>query len=192
MHTNLLERVKKDDAEAFRLIFDANYERLAYFAYKYVGDKAAAEDIVQEVFVNFWAKRQQWKVTTSLQAYLYGAVRNSCLNYIKFNKVRTAYAERSNHTEREDALIPEQIDAKDLAKLIESGLVNLPVERQKIFRLSREEGLKYREIADQLGISIKTVEAQMGKALKFMREQLKDFLVILFVICLSLIKNYFQ
>jgi RNA polymerase sigma-70 factor (ECF subfamily) len=192
MHTNLLERVKKDDAEAFKLIFDTNYERLAYFAYKYVDDKAAAEDIVQEVFVNFWAKRHQWKVTTSLQGYLYGAVKNSCLNYIKFNKVRTAYAERSNHTEREDALIPEQIDAKDLAKLIESGLVNLPVERQKIFRLSREEGLKYREIADRLGISIKTVEAQMGKALKFMREQLKDFLVILFGICLSLIKNYFQ
>jgi RNA polymerase sigma-70 factor (ECF subfamily) len=192
MHTNLLERVKKDDAQAFKLIFDSNYEKLAYFAYKYVDDKAAAEDIVQEVFVNFWAKRHQWKVTTSLQAYLYGAVRNSCLNYIKFNKVRTAYAERSNHTEREDAHIPEQVDAKDLAKLIESGLVNLPVERQKIFRLSREEGLKYREIADQLGISIKTVEAQMGKALKFMREQLKDFLVILFGICLSLIKNYFQ
>lgn len=192
MHEDLLHKVKHNDAAAFKLIFDTYYESLAYYAYKFVQDKAAAEDIVQEVFVNFWAKRQQWEVTTSLPAYLYGAVRNRCLNHLKFHKVRSAYAEQSAHTEEVDAFIPEQIDADDLARLIESSLVDLPLARQRIFRLSREEGLKYREIADQLGISIKTVEAQMGKALRFMRERLKDFLVILFGVCLSLIKNYFQ
>lgn len=192
MHEDLLYKVKQNDAAAFKLIFDTYYESLAYYAYKFVEDKAAAEDIVQEVFVNFWAKRQQWEVTTSLPAYLYGAVRNRCLNHLKSHKIRSAYAEQATHTEEIDAFIPEQIDARDLARLIESSLVDLPVARQRIFRLSREEGLKYREIADQLGISVKTVEAQMGKALKFMRERLKDFLVILFGVCLSLINNYFQ
>jgi RNA polymerase sigma-70 factor (ECF subfamily) len=192
MHNDLLIKVKQNDVAAFQLIFDTYYSSLAYYAFKLVNDKSAAEDIVQEVFVNFWAKRQQWEITTSLSAYLYKAVKNSCLNHLKFRKVRTAYAEQTNFSESEDALIPEQIDAKHLEQLIESSLMDLPAARQRIFRLSREEGLKYREIADQLDISIKTVEAQMGKALKFMRERLKDFLIILFGICLSLIKNHFQ
>jgi RNA polymerase sigma-70 factor (ECF subfamily) len=123
--------------------------------------------------------RQQLTVEISLNAYLYGAVRNACLNQLKHQKVKEAYLSSSiPHTEY-DNYISNKIDANDLAQLIQSCIIELPPERQKIFLLSREHGLKYKEIAEELGISVKTVEAQMGKALRFLRERLKEYLVLI-------------
>src|SRR5690606_16178784 len=112
-------------------------------------------------------------------AYLFGAVKNACLNHIKSSKIRSEYASKQMPDTETDDYIPNEIDASDLNSLIETAIYAMPTERQKIFRLSRQDGLKYAEIAEKQGISIKTVEAQMGKALQYMRSMLKDFMVFI-------------
>ncbi|MBK7426357.1 MAG: RNA polymerase sigma-70 factor [Saprospiraceae bacterium] len=146
---------------------------------KYVGNAQAAEDIVQELFVKIWANRKTLQIEQSLGAYLYGAVKNASLNYLKSQKIRSEYASKQIMTSETDTFIPNEIDASDLSILIETAIYSMPKERQKIFRMSREDGMKYTEIAEMQAISVKTVEAQMGRALQFMRSMLKDFLIFI-------------
>lgn len=179
MNKELLNQIKEGSESAFEAVFNEYYESLAYFALKFVGNTQAAEDIVQELFVKIWANRQTLQIEQSWSAYLYGAVKNACLNHVKSQKIRTEYAAKQHLIIENDNYISNEIDASDLNVLIETAVYSLPVERQKIFRMSREDGLKYAEIAERLGISIKTVEAQMGKALQYMRSMLKDFLIFI-------------
>lgn len=179
MNKDLLNQIKEGSEQAFEAVFNEYYESLAYFALKYVGHTQAAEDIVQDLFVKLWANRLTLQVEQSLGAYLYGAVKNACLNHIKSQKIRAEYASKQNLSMEGDHYISNEIDASDLHVLIETAVYSLPAERQKIFRMSREDGLKYAEIAEKQGISIKTVEAQMGKALQYMRHMLKDFLIFI-------------
>lgn len=175
----MVEKIISGDIKAFETLFNDYYERLAYFAYQFLKDKDGAEDVVQEMFSKLWINRQQLSVETSINAYLYGAVRNACLNHLKHQKVKEAYLSASVIPLEYDNHIPSHIDAQDLELLIQSSIIDLPPERQKIFLLSREQGLKYKEIAATLGISVKTVEAQMGAALRFLRERLKEYMVLL-------------
>ena len=178
----LISQLKTGHLEVFESLFKQYYKGLCFYAYKLLDNEAEAEDIVQELFAKLWTNRADLNINTSIQAYLYGAVRNACFNQLKHRQVRTAYS--NEQTERQDNLAynPNTVDANELNILIESSIVNLPPERQKIFLLSRSEGLKYKDIAEQLGISIKTVEAQMGKALSYMRTALKDYLPLLSLI----------
>ena len=179
MDKDILKQIREGNESAFEAVFNEYYESLAYFALKYVGNAQAAEDIVQELFVKIWANRQTLHVEQSLGAYLYGAVKNACFNYLKSQKIRSEYASKQIQTSESETFIPNEIDAADLNVLIETAIFSMPGERQKIFRMSRVEGLKYAEIAEKQGISIKTVEAQMGKALQYMRSMLKDFLILI-------------
>jgi len=183
----IVEKIISGDLKAFETLFNDYYERLAYFAFQHLGDKDSAEDVVQELFSKLWMNRQQLTVEISMNAYLYGAVRNACLNQLKHQKVKEAYLSSSITPMEYDNYISNKIDANDLAQLIQSCIIELPPERQKIFLLSREQGLKYKEIAEELGISVKTVEAQMGKALRFLRERLKEYLVVLIAFFIALI-----
>ncbi|PPK87394.1 RNA polymerase sigma-70 factor (ECF subfamily) [Neolewinella xylanilytica] len=174
-----IDDIKAGNVAAFRALFDAEYDRLANFALRYVGETAVAEDIVQDVFVALWSKRAELSIQVSLKAYLYQSVRNGCLNHLKSRKVRTTYAASVDARHWEHPTLEEQIDAESLGRMVQRCVTEMPKERQRIFRLSREEGLKYREIAVELGLSVKTVEAQMGKALQFLRGRLSDFLPLL-------------
>jgi RNA polymerase sigma-70 factor (ECF subfamily) len=159
------------------------------YAKKYLSDLDQAEEIVQDIFFNFWSKRHNLQISTSLEAYLFRSVRNSCLNFLKHLKVREQYKLANEQSiKNEEKNVQDQVIALELQDKIDTCVEQLPPERKKIFKMSRYEGFKYREIADELGISIKTVEVQMGKALKFMREQLVDFLPVICVLFLWIIK----
>ncbi|UII24265.1 RNA polymerase sigma-70 factor [Fulvivirga ligni] len=172
--------IKAGDEKAFEHLFRANYAGMCGYAMKYLEEKEQAEEVVQDVFMHFWDKRTALEVSGSLEAYLFRSVRNACLNKLKHARVRLQYAAAQEHEEKyKEGQMVDGVVELELQEKIEECIGQLPPERQKIFLLSREEGLKYREIADQLKISVKTVEAQMGKALKFLKENLQEYLPVI-------------
>lgn len=167
----------KSKVQTYEKLFHDYYNPLVQYAVTLLKDADDAEDIVQQVFVSFWEKYDSIEIHTSERAMLYKAVYNACLNKIKFRKVRTTFAQEytpdvENHT------AVEELQAKELQHTINAAIENMPEQCGKIFKMSRFEQLKYQEIADQLGLSVKTVENQMGKALKLVRESLKVFLTV--------------
>ncbi|HKJ41072.1 MAG TPA: RNA polymerase sigma-70 factor [Sunxiuqinia sp.] len=171
----LFNQLKQGDKIAFETIFNTYYASLCHYANRMLDDDEKAEEIVQDLFVNLWSKRKSLNVESSLKYYLFRSVRNLCLNQIQHFKIREKYAK--NVTENQDLTIQDDdyFIEVDLAKKIAESINSLPEKRRQIFKLSREEGLKYKEIAEKLNLSVKTVEAQMGLALKQLREKLKDY-----------------
>ena len=179
----LFPKITEGNIEAFENLFHAYYANLCYFATGFIQDDETAEEIVQDLFVKLWERRAQLSVDTSVKNYLYRAVKNQCLNHIKHNNIKTAHLQNI-HLNYEAQIQPDELFlANELAKKIEESIQSLPEKRREIFRLSREEGLKYQEIAKKLHISLKTVEAQMGLAIKTLREKLKNHIssIILFL-----------
>jgi len=131
--------------------------------------------VVQEVFVKIWEKRSFIEVKGSLTAYFNMAIKNTCLNYLKHKQIEFDFARNFVQQKKEDALSEEGFD-EELVEKIRKAIDLLPPQRKKIFCMSRYDGLKYHEIAHRLHLSIKTVEAQMGLALKQLRDQLRDYL----------------
>lgn len=178
-----INKFKEGDIKSFESIFNAYYKALVGYANTMLNDIDEAEDRVQQVYIMLWEKRTVIEIHTSLRAFLYKAVHNACLNKIKQQKVRSEYAKVIQLNNNSDYQY-EKLEEKELQKKIEYAIDLLPEQCSKIFKMSRFEQLKYQEIADQLGLSIKTIENQMGKALKILREQLKEYLPLL-IICLT-------
>lgn len=132
--------------------------------------------------MRFWEQRETKEITTSIRAYFYSSVRNACLNQLKHLKIKDKYKQEQ---ERELTFNSSQdqndLELSELDQKIHNAINAMPEGRRKIFILSRFDGLKYQEIAEKLNISIKTVENQMGEALKFLRLQLKDFIVTVLI-----------
>lgn len=167
------------DIKSYEELFRTHYGNLCSYANKYVEDLDAAEEIVQEVFVKLWENRNTIEINTNFQSYIFRAVRNSCLNLIKHINIREEYkAYNQQELERNQQNLEEEIHASELETRIREAIEQLPAERRKVFIMSRYEGLKYREIAEKLNISDKTVENQMGKAIKFMKEKISKYLII--------------
>lgn len=185
MNTSPLHSIRSGDEKAFEHLFKAQYPILCGYARKYLDDTDQAEEIVQEMFFSFWQKKEKLEINISLEAYLFRSVRNSCLNYLKHLKIREQYKLANNQEiKRKEQEVHDSVVALELQQRIEHVINQLPPERKKIFKMSRYEELKYKEIAEKLKISVKTVEAQMGKALKFLRLHLADYLS-LFIIFIS-------
>jgi RNA polymerase sigma-70 factor (ECF subfamily) len=186
--SDIANQISAGNEEAFELLFKTHYSGLCGYATKYVWDLDQAEEIVQDLFFNLWNKKNNLFIDTSIEAYLFRAVRNACLNYLKHQKVRQQHADAVKKNPSAGQAAPDNsVETLELQSKIDEAVNLLPPERQKIFRLSRYEGLKYKEIADQLGLSVKTVEAQMGKALKSLRENLTEYLVIFLLFMVELI-----
>lgn len=164
------------DRNAFEVLFRSHYRPLCAFAMQYVKDGDKAEDLVQDLFFRLWMDREKTKVTTSLKAYLFQAVRNRCLNAVKVQGRVRSLNEDADDGIDEDVRTEEE--HAERAARVNAAIELLPEERRKVFKLSRHEGLKYHEIAERLGISVKTVENQMGKALKTLREELADLMPV--------------
>ena len=175
----------------FEKLFKDQYPILCGYARKYLDDVDQAEEIVQEMFFSFWQKKEKLSINTSLEAYLFRSVRNSCLNYLKHLKVREEHRmATSDEIRKREQEVHDNVVVLELQERIEHVIDQLPPERKKIFKMSRYDELKYKEIAEKLNLSIKTVEAQMGKALKYLRLHLSDYLSLFIIIIIEfLIKN---
>ena len=167
--------LKKGDEHAFKALFQKYYSAMCHFAHQLLHDREMAEEIVQDLFVRLWEKRETLNIETSVRHYLFIAVRNQCLNQIQHQKIRKQYASRIMESSHQEIDTEQYYMEVDLINRIEKSIGSLPPKRQEIFRLSREHGLKYKKIAEELNISVKTVEAQMGLALKYLRDELKEF-----------------
>ena len=172
----LLAKVKAGEEGAFDEVFRLWYPTLVRVAAALVHDHDAAEEVAQDVMHELWRRREALDSSVSLRAYLLRSIRNRSLNHLRHLRVR-----RESETEVEalyDAPLraDQPIIAKELADAVQVAFEDLPPRCREIFELSRIHGLKYAEIAESLGISQKTVEAQMGKALRVMRERLAPWL----------------
>lgn len=161
-------------SQEFEQLFKTHFPGLYTYAYTILRDSHLAEEVVQEVFAKFFIRAQRIRITTSLESYLYRSVYNESVNYQKHQKAKANYRKFILH--RQDPGSPPQ-DSGDYLELeakLQLALEELPEQCRTIFQLSRFEELKYREIAERLGLSIKTVENQLSKALRIMRKRLKS------------------
>ncbi len=172
VHT--INALKNGNTEQFEQLFRTYYPPLCMYAGRFVNREEDAEEIVQELFFQLWQKRHDLRIHTSLKAYLYRATYTGCMDKIRKNKVRQAY-QQQQVKQQEKGYEDHSIESGEVDRIIVETLNTLPETVKKIFRMSRFEGLKYREIATQLSISVKTVEANMAKALKLFRNNLKDY-----------------
>lgn len=173
------------DQVQFEIAYKQYFSMLVGFAFQYVEDSDTSEDIVQEVFSNLWNQSDHLDVKTNLKSYLFGAVRNACLNHLRHQKVVEAHADEVVAGKEEG--LSDFMEMDELRDKIESALAQLPEKRRQIFELSRFEEKKYHEIAEELDISIKTVETQMSRALKVMREVLGSYLMYAIIVSLLLL-----
>lgn len=187
MKDQLAVRIKLGDEQAFELFFRKYYVRLCAFANKFLNDPEEAKEIVQDVFSKIWEGRDEIDPEDSLKSYVFKIAQNLSINKLRRKKVETAYTEiyKLVYIEHLEFSAHESLLAKELEENIAQAINKLPAECSKIFELSRVEGLKYREIADTLHISVKTVEAQMSKALKSLRLELSDYLTFLIIALIS-------
>jgi len=175
--------LNEGDLTAFEMLFRTFYQPLCNYAYTFTQDRDEAEEVLQSTFLSVWEKYNTLEIHTAMKPYLYAMVRNSCLNIIKHEKIKQKHVQSEMvMAERSIESVTNTVLATELDERIQQALEKLPEQCRIIFKLSRFEELKYAEIAEHLNLSVKTVENQMGKALKIMREQLKDYLPILLVL----------
>ena len=177
---NIVEALRQGDEQVFETIFRTYYERLCNYANTILNDMDEAEEMVQGAFLTVWEKHDTLEIHTSVKSYLYRAVHNSCLNRVKHYKVRKTYGDSvKNQTELLHDDASQDLVGRELDGIVANAIDSLPDQCKLVFKLSRFENLTYAEIAEQLGISVKTVENHMVKALKVLREKLKDYLPVL-------------
>ena len=182
--------LKAGEVTAFEMVFRTFYQPLCNYAYSFVQDRDAAEEIVQSTFLNVWEKGDNLVIHTGIKPYLYAMVRNASLNVIKHEKIKQQHANLELAVaDRSIESVTHTVLASELETRIQLAMEKLPQQCRLVFKLSRFEELKYAEIAEHLDISIKTVENQMGKALRIMREELKDY-IPLFIAVLNGILNW--
>ncbi len=173
--TDIIGRIRQGDVKQFESLFRSSYVSLVRYAKTLLKDHDTAEEIVQDLFCRIWKDREKINIESSLNGYLFRAVHNSCLHYIEHSRIVEKHAEEMSFRQQESPESPSDIlNYKELQAKIASILEKLPERCGKIFYMNRFEGLKYNEIAEKLSVSVKTVEANMGKALKEFRKELTE------------------
>ncbi|MBN2520848.1 MAG: RNA polymerase sigma-70 factor [Bacteroidales bacterium] len=173
----LNSRIQKGDKTSFRFLFDTYNESLFRYAYKLTLNKEVSEEIVQDIFISIWEKRSERNID-NFQHYLFRAVKNRSINYLKQSVRNLEFVDETIAYINTDKRTPlHLLEANEFSQALEEALLKLPKKCAHIFMLSRNSEMSYKEIADELNISIKTVENQMGIALKKLRELLNNFLI---------------
>lgn len=170
---HLFQKIKAGDQVAFNRAFDLYYTRLCFFADNVLHDFDISRSIVQQVFVDLWINHEKLNILFSLKSYLFQAVKNESLDFLKHKKVESKYLEKFQN-EEEPVWFQDQIEEAELNDKINSAIQQLPEKCREIFILCRFEEMKYAEIAAKLNISVKTVEMQISIALKKIRQKLTD------------------
>ena len=181
---NLFQRVQQGSEQAFEQLFKRYYANLVNYANLMLKEKAASEEVVQDVFFKIWENRHTIHVKSSFKSYCFRAVHNHCLNVVKHVAIREEYKQfneqERNYNEQKGN---EESNVFELEQKIIEAIEAMPEVRKKVFKMSRIDGLKYREIANSLNISVKTVEIHMSKALASLRKDLGPYLphIMLFI-----------
>jgi len=172
----LAERIREGDYGAFGDLFKLYYKPLVFCALRIVQDTDTAEEIVQDTFCRLWEKHQEIIVNTNIRQYLFGAVHNNCLRFIRD---KSRHNQKLNEIEWANSNSGNQLEDRfeeEIYRILDRSLSLMPAKTREIFTLNRNDGKKYREIAEILGISEKTVESHISTALKILRENLSEFI----------------
>lgn len=172
---NLIELLTSNPEAALKEMYNKYYTYLCYAVYKVLPDRNIAEDLVQEVFFEVWKKRDNININLSLGSYLKRAAVNKTLNYIRDRKIKFEEEEAAPPIVDQEVRAQENMEANELQDRINEAIESLPEKCRIVFAMSRYEEMSYREISEKLGISIKTVENQISKALKILRERLSEY-----------------
>ena len=163
------------DKASFEAVFRKFFPALMAFSLKYLPDEDDAREVVHTVFINLWERRASLDTSTSLKSYLFTSVHHRSLNMLRDRRKFSDHEMPEVHSEED---IQSRVESMELEEQIGNVIASLPEKCREIFELNRFGGLKYLEIAEKLGISVKTVENQMSKALKILREKLAHYLTI--------------
>ena len=170
---HVIEGIRSGKESAFQLLFELYYPKLVVFAKKYLGDLESARDVVQDFFLNLYESRRSLSIETSLKSYLYSSVKNRCLNQLRYQEVREKHMNMIWRSENApDPDLDEKLDATELEARIFEIVSRLPEQCRRIYIMSRVEEKRNKEIADELNLSVRTVETQISKALKTLRNNL--------------------
>jgi RNA polymerase sigma-70 factor, ECF subfamily len=170
------QRIRLGDVDAFEELFRLHHAELVRFATAQLHDRAAAEDVVQDVFASLWTGRSGWVVTTTVRAYLYGAVRNRAINHHR-RSGREVRDQTVLELTQDDAAGPEaDLDMEELLSAIRDARAALPERRRQVYDLCRVEGMTYEEAAEVMGVSVNTIRTQIMAAMHFLRDRLRPFL----------------
>jgi RNA polymerase sigma-70 factor (family 1) len=188
----LFDKIKDSDKKSFELLFREYYERLCHYANAMLHDMPNAEDEVQLMFTKLWDKRHSLYIETTVKSYLYQSVKNGCLNRIKQLQVHhhhqaqytSQYKDKTSSSNAQNTTMTNEVN-----DLLYKAIEEMPSQCKVIFEMSRMEGLKHQEIADKLGLNIKTIENQIGRALKIVKVHLRDYLTLFFFFLLLLINQ---
>jgi RNA polymerase sigma-70 factor (ECF subfamily) len=184
-----LDELKTGDIRLYESLFREYYRPLVVYAMKYVRDADAAKEIVQEFFVRLYEKRSSLVIDTSLKSYFYRSVYNSCINYITHMEMRNRHI-RNLAMQSENEFSDDQVALIELQNRIYKTVENMPDQCRRIFKMNRFEGLKNEQIAVKLGISKRTVETQISKALRILRKKLADYFPLLLLLTGSFAENH--
>ncbi len=173
----VLKKIKNGDIKAFESLFRHYYSPLCLYAVSITGRLEIAEEIVQDLFYLFWKDREKLQLFHSIKSYLYGATRNRSLQYCEHQEVKQRYRETvlSRTNDQKPSNPHDHLEYQELEDLINRTLNTLPQRRLRIFKMHRFEGKKYAEIASELSLSVKTVEAEMTKALQILRKEIENY-----------------
>ena len=181
----LVRRMAEGDSQAFDRLMEFYYPKILRMAYLISGNHADSEDIVQDLFFRLWENRENLTIESSLKAYLLTAVRNSCFEELRHQEVVRTH---QNYVMGSSNLIDYNTEHyllySDLNDHLQEAIKKLPEDMRTIFEMNRFKNLKYREIAEELNVSVRTVESKISKSLEFLRKHLSGFydLILLFII----------
>lgn len=175
-----------DSSVVFEQAFKEHFKRLHSYAATLLKDEDEAEEVVQNVFYKLWERREQIHTLQSVPAYLYRSVYNESLNVLRHEKVKDGYRTYAKGTGIDMQPADDTASMRELEMKLGEAMADLPEQCRTIFQMSRFEELKYREIAERLGLSVKTIENQMTKALKILRNKLVDYLPTIWLLLITL------
>lgn len=173
---DLLEKVSKGDSRAFAVLFRRYYRDMVLYAGTYVRDRAACEDIVQTVFVRLWTERGSVREIRALRPFLLKSVQNGCVSHLRQENVRGKYADLS--VAEESAVThetEEYILYSELAARLEQAMTLLSPAQRQCFEMNRLQGVRQKQVAEELGMPLRTVELRIAEALRILKSQLKDY-----------------